>query len=90
MATTTTYSCDRCKEQFDDRKNLQVVSAGVGQYWGSDGWSVRFSQDWCFPCIESFGIALHSRERHTVKPEDHKVTLEDIIREMVREEIQQQ
>lgn len=85
MATKTIYNCDRCNKEFSDRKDLMSVSAGVGNYYGSDSWERRWSQDWCFDCLDAFKIRPEERTpRGTIAP--IPPTLEDVIREIVRQE----
>jgi hypothetical protein len=87
MSTKTTYACDRCKSEFSDRKAIKCVSAGVGEYVGSDAWFKSFRQDWCHGCLNEFGLASTPKEKTTLNP-PNPPTLEDVIREIIRHEVQ--
>lgn len=96
MSQTTTYKCDRCgKESTNaDELNLMLVAVGVkkerySSYYGREydlhDWSNR-QMEMCRSCREQLG--LHDTE-HVKKDEPVSVapSLEDMIREICREEI---
>jgi hypothetical protein len=86
MSTKTTYTCDRCKGDFSDRKAIKCVSAGVGDFSGSDSWFKSFRQDWCHNCLKGFGLPCESAKATDVPP-NPPPTLEDMIREIVLREL---
>lgn len=81
---TTTYKCDRCGAESVDKNTLHKVKAGYGDYTSD----VNGRQaEWCKKCCVETGLA-HQNLAPEVKPLDPLPTLEDMIREIVREEIQ--
>jgi len=87
MAKTITYICDRCKaEKRDDGKFLHTVRVSVN----SDDLT-RWVRYWCEPCMTETGL-LHLP--CGIKPEEAvpppPLTLEEVIRQIVREEIKEQ
>jgi DNA-directed RNA polymerase subunit RPC12/RpoP len=88
MSTKTTYSCDRCKSEFSDRKAIKSVSAGVGEYAGSDAWFKSFRQDWCHNCLKEFGLPYEHAKAKDIPPSPPP-TLDDMLRELIRHEVQQ-
>lgn len=92
MAQTTTYTCDRCKaQQIDDSQFLTSVMVRVGANWSRDGYtnSVIPAQMWCKECIVGRGL-LHpgAISMDVSKAPATPPTLEEVIREIMREEIQ--
>jgi len=85
MSTKTTYICDRCKCEFPDRKDIKCVSAGVGEYAGSDSWFKSFRQHWCHGCLAELGLPAWHSKVSDVLPVSTP-TLEDMIREIIRSE----
>ncbi len=88
---TTTYKCDRCgAEDTTNKINLDRVGVFVGHYERSYTFGlepkVELTQEWCLDCRIKTGLtpAPTSQPPAEVSP----VTLEDMIREMMREEIQ--
>jgi hypothetical protein len=85
--TKTTYICDRCATEFDDRTQLRCLSAGIGTYYGSNSWEKKWTADWCLKCLDAFGIIPENPDvAAVVHPE---ITLEDMIRGIVRLEVGQ-
>jgi hypothetical protein len=83
MATKTTYSCDKCRAEFSDRKTLKCITVQVGNYAAEGGLYSR-NADWCLPCLQEFGIVPKSERKPTTVPAP---SLEDMIRQIVREEM---
>lgn len=86
---TTIYKCDRCGEESTDRQeiNLDRVGVFVGIYerrfsYGSP--SVELIKEWCQNCREKYGLVQKVKES---KVEVTPTTLEDMVREIVREEL---
>ena len=86
---TTIYKCDRCgAEDTSNAIRLERVGAFVGSYqiYQSSGKGLEqpLTKDWCKACRLEAGFRVHSEpEPVTETP----VTLEDLIRELIREEI---
>jgi hypothetical protein len=92
MSQTTTYTCDRCRAQkVDEPQFLTVVTVRVGAGWSRDGYTnaVIPAQMWCNECIVQMGL-LHpgTLSMDSSKAPATPPTLEEVIREIVREEIQ--
>lgn len=85
MAVEIKYVCDKCghTQATDD----QMWSIGIAIVWArgtlSDS-NLNKKQLWCRACIEKLGLL--PPKPPAVKP-DPAPTLEDMIREIVREEI---
>jgi len=91
MAKTTTYTCDRCgKSAVDNDRFLKPITVRIGASWSRDGWvdAAIPTRHWCEECIVAMGI-MHPgsfglpKETAPVIPP----TLEEVIREIMREEI---
>lgn len=88
MSTTITYARDRCLKEFSDRKEIKCVSAGVGDFSGSDSWFKSFRQDWCYGCLAELGLPPTPKQKTEFASVPTPPTLEDLIREIVRREVQ--
>lgn len=86
MATKQVVTCDRCKKEQEDRVGFWCVSAGVGKYSGDSSWEKSFRQDWCNDCCKEFGIYPNPKKPENIERQA-AITLEDMIREIVRSEI---
>lgn len=87
--TSTTYQCDRCKKFLEGKKPYGRPE----QFWTvavtlSDGYgeTVVDKQEWCLPCVEEMKMFCPPKNYPNPQP-DEKPTLEDFIREIVREEV---
>mgnify|MGYP001589650473 CR=1 FL=1 len=88
----TILTCDRCKEKV---KNLIEVGAGERKqhYSSSYGRGNSYYEvnqlvaEWCLDCCIEMHIAKPCTESET-KPIESLPTLEDMIREIIREEIE--
>ncbi len=85
----TILTCDRCKKEVEE---LHDVGAGKREYHNSlygEGsfYEVRqLCAEWCLNCCIEMGI---TKVRETdIKEKDPIPTLEDLIREIVREELE--
>jgi hypothetical protein len=87
---TTTYKCDRCGAEStgDDTIGLQRVAVGVGQYFSD--YSSRGSEEWCVKCRIEMGLEPTRKTHPEAVPVDPCPTLEEMVRAIVREEIQNQ
>lgn len=89
----TTYKCDKCgTEDTTNEIDLERVGVFVGNYERDYSSCVRepkiqLTQDWCRICRYKYGLIPAVKES---KVEVTPLTLEDMVREMVREEISQQ
>lgn len=88
----TILTCDRCKLDVDA---LNEVGAGLrsikyGMYGsGYHSWDLggQIHADWCRPCCVEVGFITENYGKKEEKPIIPPPTLEDMIREMIREEI---
>jgi len=86
----TILTCDRCRKKVD---NLSEVGAGIrslhyGSYGGGDTYVVhQFGAEWCLECCIEMGIAK-PRKESSAQPIQPFPTLEDMIREIIREEVE--
>jgi hypothetical protein len=86
------FACDKCKKVV--KKSAELISVGAGRrdyiYGSSYGvashYTVRqLTADWCLECCISFGIenVTHDQPPPIIPP-----TIEDMIRELIREELE--
>lgn len=86
MSVQTTYTCDRCGAKQDTYNQFWVVSVRVTSFDAlPSNYDRGKSAHWCRACCEMYGILPHTKECTVITPEP---TLEDLIREIVREEVQ--
>lgn len=95
---TEIYECDRCHKKAitaEERKLLDLGTISVGferQYRGGVGYDVyaahqMWSKEMCRACRAEIGC-LESKVRAESEAESNNVpTLEDMVREIVRQEI---
>jgi len=83
MASKTTYTCDRCKQESDVYGWLNTISVSITRY-------PQHTAEWCDDCVIALGVVLPSTlgRGHAQAPQPAP-TIEDMIREIVRSEIQQ-
>ena len=90
MITTTTI-CDKCGNVIPDDKQTWAVriyyACGKDVYMGNTANSTRTVQ-WCRPCFESTGLVPRV-ETKTVEPPT-TITLDEFVREIVRDETKNQ
>lgn len=94
MSAITIHKCDRCGREAQTRKDqedlaLKGVAVGLRQY--QYGYSNQYmidnphrSIDLCFKCRVELGIEIPSNPPENVVVKN--LTVEDLIREIVREE----
>jgi hypothetical protein len=87
----TTYKCDKCgAEDTTNKIDLERVGVFVGNYACSFSCfprepEIQLTQEWCRDCRIRCGlIPAHKEAKIEVTP----LTLDDMIREMISEEIQ--
>lgn len=90
MSSRTIYKCDKCGVEKDSRDQFWFVCVLISsdmfptvQHYGS--WSHR--KEWCRSCVESAGM-LPRVVLKDVPISEPAPTLEDMFREIIREEIQ--
>lgn len=87
---TVIFKCDRCGATAQDDKHfLRHVAVGVNWGYGFQAADRKLEAEWCRECLIKTG--LHSPQNEA----DEKIappvppTLEDLVRDIVREEIEQ-
>ena len=90
---TVVYKCDRCGAEDNNNKiglaEVSITINGNSNIMRSyNNSTIQLKQDWCALCRVELGLA----DKYTVGEEDRKklrpveATLEDLIRELAREE----
>ena len=80
----TTVTCDRCKKEITDLNQIWPISVRI-----NNGISTLKDQEWCRHCVlEMSLIKPYTPEDTKIIPIEPKPTIEDIIREIIREEIE--
>ena len=99
MSKVTTYKCDKCRKESINPDELKLIVVGVGiksTAYGSSYHEKAFSlydplrreMEVCDSCLEKLGF-VHKKEGEDKKETQQPYpTLEDMIREIIREEIQ--
>lgn len=85
----TTYTCDRCGESDQDNKiGLEKVGVFVGKYQHY-GKNCEYIQEWCQKCLLRTGLQTERNSGPTSITDKilPPPTLEDLVREIVREEV---
>lgn len=89
----TILTCDRCKKEVETLlevgaglRNLNYHSFGPGATWHITG---QLQEEWCRPCCEEVGFVTASYgKKEDKKGEVPPPTIEDLIREMIRSEME--
>jgi hypothetical protein len=85
---TIIYKCDRCgTEDTNNIIGLDTIYVGAGQYF-SDARNRAHGVEWCKKCRIETGIIERVKSHPDIKSVDPEPTLEELIREIIREEIQ--
>lgn len=87
---TTIYKCDKCgNEDTTNELKIDTVGVFVGQYqisYSRANTSINLQKEWCLRCRIEAGLTVQKAPPIIeVKP----ITLEEMLREIIREEIQQ-
>lgn len=87
---TVTYRCDKCGDE-DTSNKMDLTEIFVGTSGSSYAIGKNLSQEWCRQCLISVGIVhpSYAKDKSNV-PEVQEVTLEDMMRDMIRKEIDNQ
>lgn len=96
----TIHICDRCKKQAETKEELDALALhrvilGTDVFYYShnrDGEVAkphpRWEQQWCLACRKETGLHVVMEKKYNT-PEAEVPTLESMVREIVRQEIQQ-
>lgn len=84
----TILTCDRCKKEVE-----KLIEVGAGErsynrhYGGGDTYELyQLAAEWCLDCCIKMHIA-NPCEKSGAQPIQPPPTLEDMIREIIREEL---
>ena len=83
MSIITTWVCDRCKKTSKTNNELCGIYFVFEQRSGYN--KQHLNADWCEPCCIELGVIIKGTEQPAKQPPP---TLEDFLREIVREEIE--
>lgn len=87
----TTYTCDKCgHEQTDDEQMWDIgVSVAYHSFAQRDNYRKEpvKKELWCRACVVKLGLLSTSSVTSDPSQPETPLTLEDIIREIIREEI---
>jgi len=90
MSILTTYTCDRCGHQQTKPEQMWELCVHYKHYdyRYSDAGSKRAIQLWCRKCCDNLQIICNPPPPKAGEVPVPKVTLEDMVREIMREEIE--
>jgi len=92
MTTIVTHICDRCKQQMKQADSIQVgfiVSAYNSRYFANLIPQARNVADWCRDCVTAMDLN-HTANDFPVAPLSVSEQLEEIIKSIVKEAIEDQ
>ena len=88
---TTTYKCDRCGHEQTDSAQMWHVGVKVSHFPGLalfQPWETSGNKLWCRKCVDELQLlGFPEVEKLPVEPQAAVVSLEDQIREIIREEL---
>lgn len=88
MALTYTYTCDRCGAAQGTNHQMWGVSISFAHIGIGGSPTRKLEQLWCRKCMESQALLTGPENPVEQKPPLPTPTLEDIIREMIRCEME--
>lgn len=84
---TTTYTCDKCGHNQTNDKQMWDIGISISTHlYIAHNRNLAKRELWCRSCIESVGLLPPSPDSRKPPP-DEPLSMEDLIREIVREEI---
>ena len=93
MSQKTTYTCDRCGHTHETTDKIYTVvlfvKEGPGAYLSNYDFPSR-RRDWCLDCVSAFQLLPPKWNAPKVPDAPSPPTIEDIIREIVRDEVSNQ
>lgn len=92
MARKLTITCDRCEKEIVDQGQVWIVSVLFGPSNASpSAHRARHTAEWCRVCaVETGLLPQYNPEDKKIEPINPKPTLEDLVRELAREEIEKE
>ena len=80
MAVKTTYICDRCHEVVTDTEGLYKMGVRAKPWrWDRGDDFDTMTAEWCETCVAKVGLI----KRERVTPPATRITIEDLIQEIV-------
>lgn len=97
MPVKTTYICDRCAKSADNESDMWTVGLFCESYGQSRRYTSGHSGNsyptrlalWCRGCVDETGV-LRGQPLIAEESPTPRATLEDLVREFAREEIEAQ
>ena len=89
MASVTTVTCDRCNAVIAEKEQVWriVLIFACAPSWPSTSGSTSRSADWCRDCMLLMHLLGDGTPQEDVVPVQPAPTMEDYVREIVREEM---
>ena len=92
MSVETIIKCDKCGRTVFDRDGIEIFTLGLVIYHGIkvisyDHPTAKFTQQWCIDCMIKAGLMQRSGKKDLEPSMDDAMTLDDFVRDMVREVI---
>ena len=89
MGLETKYNCDKCGHTQTTPRQMWHICIGHGPIEGNydPAYYKTHQQMWCRSCMEGTGILKGDASPETKTPPELPPTLEDILRQIMREEI---
>ena len=87
MSVVITYTCDRCGHTQNNSDQMWRTGVFIGHINYPVG--EQNAAIWCRKCIESVGLLPPNPPLVTEATQPKKPTLEELIRELIREELPQ-
>ena len=90
------YQCDRCKKESKNSKDLELQKLVFGKehhyFGGTEIWPFlpEYRVDWCLNCCKELGMTVAYNPRDRKDDDPKPPNMEDLIRDIVREEIRNQ
>jgi hypothetical protein len=89
MSTRTIYKCDHCGKETENDEQFWLIGFVVTtKQWLGETNTLHHKREWCRECCEEFGILPRSAGKPQVPEAEKPKLIEDMIREIVREEVE--
>jgi hypothetical protein len=91
MSIVVTYTCDRCGHQQTDDTQMWHIGLKVEHLPKPakfDYWELDAAPMWCRECVDSLQLLGFRPKQIKENPPPVEITLEEKIREVMREEIE--
>lgn len=85
MASKTTHSCDRCNKTTELNELWSVGVSVTTKVYGDQYATDKIKADWCRNCCDALNLIVPKPKKS--EPATAQPSLEDVVREIVRQEI---